>query len=113
MAHDPSNTSAIDPIDTPPQTIDDPTSTSAIDPVNTPPRTIGEWIRRPPSFVFTDPTHSVLIWDTEEGGGVITKHSVGQLPMRHAEAVIKVLMKTMEGLEQEIRRCHKRQRMAR
>lgn len=95
---------------TPHPTDDRPTSDP---PVDTPPRTIEEWLRRPPSFVFADPTHTMLIWDTEEGGGVITKHSVGQLPMRHAEAVIKVLMKTMEGLEQEIRRCHKRQRMAR
>ena len=97
------------------QTTEDPpntSSSSAEDPVDTPPRTIEEWLRRPPSFVFADPTHTMLIWDTEEGGGVITEHSVGQLPMRHAEAVIKVLMQTVAELEKKIQHGRKRQRRA-
>ena len=116
MTHTTNNTSdpmpftLYKPSTTIPHTTDDrPTSDP---PVDTPPRTIEEWLRRPPSFVFADPTHTMLIWDTEEGGGVITEHSVGQLPMRHAEAVIKVLMQTVAELEKKVQHCRKRQRRA-
>jgi hypothetical protein len=78
---------------------------------DTQPVTIEDWVRRPPSFIFADPMHTMLIWDTEEGGGVITKHGIGNLPMRHAEAVIKALMRKAEELGKEIRHC-KRQRKA-
>jgi hypothetical protein len=81
-------------------------------PSDKPPSSMEEWVRRPPSFIFADPLQTMLIWDAEEGGGVITKQGVGELPMRHAEAVIKVLMQTVEGLGKEVRRCHKRQRKA-
>ena len=72
-------------------------------PNDTPPATIEDWIRRPPSFIFADHMHTLLIWDTEEGGGVITKHGIGEMPTRHAEAVIKVLMLKVEELGKELR----------
>ena len=81
-------------------------------PSDTPSTTLEDWARRPPSFIFADPMHTMLVWDTEEGGGVITKHGIGNLPMRHAEAVIKALMLKVEGLGREVRRGTKRQREA-
>jgi hypothetical protein len=67
------------------------------------PTTIEDWILRPPSFVFADPEHTMLIWDTEEGGGVITKHTIGKLPPRHAEGVILMLMRTLDEIGKERR----------
>ena len=62
------------------------------------PETMEAWMHRPPSFVFADSLHTMLIWDTEEGGGIVTKHGIGQLPMKHAERVITLLMKKVESL---------------
>lgn len=68
-------------------------------------------MHRPPSFVFADTMRTMLVWDTEEGGGIVTKHSIGQLPMKHAERVITLLMRTIESLSQEQQpRCGKRMR---
>ena len=59
------------------------------------------WLHRPPTFLFADNTRTMLVWDTQEGGGIITKYSIGKLPMRHAETVITMLMKTVEALTNE------------
>ncbi len=62
------------------------------------PTSIDEWMHRPASFVFADSTRTMLVWDTEEGGGIITKHGIGEMPLKHAESVITMLMKTVETL---------------
>lgn len=70
------------------------------------PTTFESWKHRPPNFTLIE---SMLIWDTQEGGGVITKNTIGKLPMQHAEAVIMKLMETVETLQKNTNR-HKRQR---
>ncbi len=65
------------------------------------PTTIEAWMHRPPAFTFADSARTMLVWDTEEGGGIITKHSIGKLPLRHSEAVITMLMKTIDTLTQK------------
>ncbi len=74
------------------------------------PRTIEGWKNRPPAFTFADSSRTMLVWDTEEGGGIITKHGIGKLPLRHSEAVITMLMKTIDTLTKD-ERASKRQRM--
>ena len=75
------------------------------------PTTIEGWMHRAPTFLFADNKRTMLVWDTEEGGGVITKYSIGKLPARHAEAVITMLMKTVENLGgAQPEGCNKRQR---
>jgi hypothetical protein len=73
------------------------------------PTTLEGWKRRPPTFTLIE---SMLVWDTSEGGGVITKNSIGKLPMEHAEAVIMKLMETVEMLKKDKRHRSKRQRTA-
>jgi hypothetical protein len=73
------------------------------------PATIEDWIQRPPSFIFADTERTTLVWDTAEGGGIITKHRIGKLPLRHAEAVILMLMRTLDEIGKE-ERSSKRQR---
>jgi hypothetical protein len=65
------------------------------------PTTIEAWMHRPPAFTFADSARTMLVWDTEEGGGIITKHSIGKLPLRHSEAVITMLMTTIDTLTQK------------
>ena len=55
----------------------------------------------PPSFVFVDTNLSTIIWDADDKAGFITKHSIGDLPLLHAEKVIRMLMKTLEDTVHE------------
>ena len=71
------------------------------------PTTLEGWKRRPPTFTLIE---SMLVWDTQEGGGVITKNSIGKLPMEHAEAVIIKLMETVEMLKKDRGHCSKKRR---
>ncbi len=50
----------------------------------------------PPAFVFADTNLSTIIWDADDKAGFITKHSICDLPLKHAEKVIRMLMKTLE-----------------
>ncbi len=77
------------------------------------PTTIEAWMHRPPTFVFADAARTMLVWDTEEGGGIVTKHCIGKLPAQHAESVITMLMKEIELLsrgKQPSQRSGKRMR---
>ncbi len=67
------------------------------------PTTMDDWILRPPSFEFADAEQTMLIWDAEEGGGIITKHTIGKLPPRHAEGVILMLMRTLDEIGKDKR----------
>ena len=104
----PMSTTPYDPTSPPwPHSSDDEDDSSS---ENLLPKTIEGWKHRPPAFTFADSSRTMLVWDTEEGGGIITKHSTGKLPVRHSEAVITMLMKTIDTLTKD-ERSSKRRRM--
>ena len=59
-----------------------------------------EWKNRAPYFTFTN-QNTILVWNTEEGSGIITKYSVGKLPAKRTEAVISALMDKIESLTKQ------------
>lgn len=65
------------------------------------PKTMAEWNNRAPSFTFADNKRTMLVWDTEEGSGIITKYGIGKLPSKHAEAVISMLLWNIETLTKQ------------
>jgi hypothetical protein len=64
--------------------------------------------REPPTFAFADPHLTTLVWDAEDKAGFITKHSIGDLPLQHAEKVIRMLMKTLEDTVHENKKRKRR-----
>jgi hypothetical protein len=64
--------------------------------------------REPPTFAFADPLFTTLVWDAEDKAGFITKHSIGDLPLQHAEKVIRMLMKTLEETVHENKKRKRR-----
>lgn len=62
------------------------------------PTTLDGWRYRPASFVFIDAWRTMLVWDTEDGSGIVTKHGIGKMPVKYAESVISVLMEEIERL---------------
>jgi hypothetical protein len=62
------------------------------------PMSMADWRNRAPSFTFAGNKGTMLVWDTEEGSGIITKYSTGKLPLKHTDAVISILMKKIESL---------------
>ena len=64
--------------------------------------------REPPTFAFADPHLTTLVWDAEDKAGFITKHSIGDLPLQHAEKVIRMLMKTLEDTVHENKKWKRR-----
>ena len=77
------------------------------------PTTLEAWMHRPPAFVFAETSSCMmLVWDTEEGGGIVTKQGIGKLPAKHAESVITMLMKEIERLRSDKKTsCHSGKRM--
>ena len=75
------------------------------------PTTLEAWMHRPPAFVFADTSRTMLVWDTEEGGGIVTKHGIGKLPAKHAESVITMLMKEIESLRSDKKSSRSGKRM--
>ena len=64
--------------------------------------------RVPPTFAFADPHLTTLVWDADDKAGFITKHSIGDLPLLHAEKVIRMLMKTLEDTVHENKKWKRR-----
>ena len=62
----------------------------------------------PPAFMFTDPHLTTIVWDAEDKAGFITKHSIGDLPLKHAEKVIRMLMKRLEDTVHENKKRKRR-----
>ncbi len=65
-------------------------------------------LQEPPTFAFADPHLTTLVWDAEDKAGFITKHSIGDLPLQHAEKVIRMLMKTLEDTVHENKKRKRR-----
>lgn len=63
------------------------------------PKTMAEWNNRALSLTFAD--NKTLVWDTDEGSGIITKYGIGKLPPKHAEAVISMLLWNIETLTKQ------------